>query len=237
MVAKKVEDRYQTMGQVVAALERCGIGHDVSINLQHSLGTAGESIDLTLLKNTPVRPILVNPPKPASPAPTVEPSSSKKKKKKKKNKKNNHSPMLVGGGLLAVVLLLAAVIFKMKTKEGTLIVAISQPDAVVQVLSAEGKVEISQPGGKGALSISVDPGKHRLRVEKDGYKYFARDFEMLSGGQATIRATLEPIDPTAAKGGKLVLANAQPSAVDFALDFDGSKAMSPRRFSTTGVTR
>ena len=65
----------------------------------------------------------------------------------------------------------------MQTKDGTLVVEVNQPDAVVQVLDADGKVEVSRPGGKEAISISVDPGKHRLKVEKDGFQFFAKDFE------------------------------------------------------------
>jgi hypothetical protein len=52
------------------------------------------------------------------------------------------------------------------------------------------KIEITQPSGKGSISFAVDPGKHRLKVEKDGFQFFAKDFEMESGGTASIKATL-----------------------------------------------
>ena len=45
----------------------------------------------------------------------------------------------------------------------------------------------------GTITISVDPGKHRLKVEKDGFQFFGEDFEMESGGKTTIKATLEPV--------------------------------------------
>ena len=91
------------------------------------------------------------------------------------------------------LVILAAVIAKMQTKEGTLVVEVNQPDVTVQVLDAEGKVEISQPGQKGTISISVDPGKHRLKVEKDGFQFFTQDFVMESGGKQSIHAVLEPL--------------------------------------------
>ena len=88
---------------------------------------------------------------------------------------------IVGGAVFGVAIL-AGIVFKMQTKDGTLVVEVNQPDATVQVLNEEGKIEITRPGEKGSISISVDPGKHRLKVEKDGFKFFAKDFEMDSGG-------------------------------------------------------
>ena len=78
------------------------------------------------------------------------------------------------------------------TKDGTLIVEVNQPDAMVQVLSEEGKVEISEPGGLKPISISVVPGKHRIRVEKDGFIAIADDIEIASGGKLDIKARLVP---------------------------------------------
>ena len=89
--------------------------------------------------------------------------------------------------------ILAAVIFKLQTKDGTLLVTVNQPDAVVQVLNEEAKVEISDRTGKEQLTIAVDPGKHRLKVEKNGFQFFAKDFKMESGGTTTIKATLLPV--------------------------------------------
>ncbi|MGD0040204.1 MAG: hypothetical protein ABSE84_07300 [Isosphaeraceae bacterium] len=71
-------------------------------------------------------------------------------------------------------------------------VEVDQPGATVQVLSEEGKVEISRPGEKGPLTIAVDPGRHRLKVTKDGFQFFAKDFTMESGGKVLIHATLLP---------------------------------------------
>ncbi|MFO0919771.1 MAG: leucine-rich repeat domain-containing protein [Planctomycetaceae bacterium] len=103
----------------------------------------------------------------------------------------------VAAGFLGLVVL-AAFIISMKSKDGTLIVEVDQPDALVQVLDAEGKVEISQKGGNGTVSISVDPGKHRLKVEKDGFNVFGQEFEMKSGGKTPIKAKLVPLDEKSA---------------------------------------
>jgi serine/threonine protein kinase/Leucine-rich repeat (LRR) protein len=183
MVAKTVEDRYQTMSEVVAALEPCSSGQETPLSIQQPLDTDLDADVLTFLRDIPVHLAT----KPTSPKPVKQPAPPKTAKNRKK---------LILGAVGAAVLglaIMAAVIVKMQTKDGTLIVEVNQPDASVQVLDAEGKVEISQPGEKGTISISVDPGKHRLKVEKDGFQFFAQDFVMESGGKQSIKAVLEPM--------------------------------------------
>ena len=106
---------------------------------------------------------------------------------------------VAGAGILGGLILLAGVIFEMQPKDGRLVVEINQPDAVVQVLDDEGKVEISQLAGMAAISISIDPGKRRLKVEKDGFQFFASDFDVESGGTASIKATLQPAEKPAVR--------------------------------------
>jgi hypothetical protein len=186
MVAKTVEDRYQTMSEVVAALETCSPSQQASLSIQQSDDTDLDADALTFLKEIPVH-IATKPVKqPAAPKPLKQPAPAKTGRDYKKL-----ILVAVGTAVLGLVIL-AAVIVKMQTKDGTLVVEVNQPDAAVQVLDAEGKVEISQPGEKGAISISVDPGKHRLKVQKDGFQFFAPDFVMESGGKQSIHAVLEP---------------------------------------------
>ncbi len=61
----------------------------------------------------------------------------------------------------------------------------------------EGKLEIREPGGNGAVTIAVDPGKHRLKVEKAGFVVFGQDFEIDAGGQLSITATIVPASAAA----------------------------------------
>jgi serine/threonine protein kinase/Leucine-rich repeat (LRR) protein len=192
MVAKTVEDRYQTMSEVVAALEACSPSQQASLSIQQPDDTNLDADALTFLKEIPVH-IATKPAKqPAVPKPVKQPASPKTGKDRKK------LILAVVGAAVLGLAIMAAVIVKMQTKDGTLIVEVNQPDVVVQVLDAEGKVEISQPGQKGTISISVDPGKHRLKVEKDGFQFFAQDFVMESGGKQTIKAALEPVSGSAA---------------------------------------
>ncbi|MGA2035590.1 MAG: serine/threonine-protein kinase, partial [Thermoguttaceae bacterium] len=153
MVAKTVEDRYQTMSEVVAALEQCGFGSQTSLSMQQPVDTNPDADALTFLRD--IRSHTLHQPKPS------------KKPVPAKSGKDNKKFILgaVGAGVLGLAVL-AGVIFKMQTKDGTLVVEVDQPDAVVQVLDAAGKVEINRPGEKGTVTVAVDPGKHRLKVEK-----------------------------------------------------------------------
>ena len=49
-------------------------------------------------------------------------------------------------------------------------------------------------GGGGKITLSVDSGKHRLKVVKDGFTTFGQEFEMEKGGRKEITARLEPLD-------------------------------------------
>ena len=173
MVAKKFESRFQTMSEVVAALEQCSFSQQTSFDINAAA---------TMVQS-------------AVPARTTHESRPSGKTAPNKVGKSRRTLVLgaVGAGCLALAVV-TAVIFKIQTKDGTLIVELNQPDATVQVLNKEGKIEISQPGEKGTISISVDPGKHRLKVEKYGFQFFVKDFEMESGGTQSIKATLEPAE-------------------------------------------
>ncbi len=192
MVAKKVEDRFQTMSEVVASLERCNSGQPTSVSIQQSVSTNADYDAMSFLKDVPLHPGKSEGAQKARPAKKVAPVKAGQLNADRG--KRNFVPAAVAAGLVGLAIL-AGVIFKLKTKDGTLVVEINQPDAVVEVLNEEGKVEISQPGGQGTFSISGDPGKHRLKVEKDGFAVFGKDFVMESGGTQSIKATLEEDKP------------------------------------------
>ena len=92
---------------------------------------------------------------------------------------------MIGGGILSVLVLLAGVAVKLKTKEGTLVVEINEPDARVQMANEAGKVEITRQGEKGPITISVVPGKHKLKVEKDGFVVITKKISEIEAGGKT----------------------------------------------------
>ncbi len=105
--------------------------------------------------------------------------------------RNRTKGVLIGGAFIAF-LLVAATSYRLKTREGTLVVEVDQPDAMVQVLDEQGKIQITRPGEKGTITIAVDPGKHRLKVSKDGFDVFGEPFEITTGGIRSINAKLVP---------------------------------------------
>jgi len=178
MVAKKLEDRYQTMTAVIATLERCSSAQNTTQTFHQSANTAFDktttfsssqmtSAEATILSTSSVK---------STPA-----------------KQGNHKKLALIGATVIGVAMLAVIIVSLRTKDGTLIVEVDQPDSTVQVLDSEGVVKITKKDVKGTVSISVDPGKHRLKVEKDGFTVFGQEFEMKSGGKAEIAAKLEPL--------------------------------------------
>jgi len=167
MVAKSIDERYQTMSEAIIDLEKCKTPNTNPTATWHR---SEKRVDVAQRKRS-------------------------KPKKSADSFWQRHGRLLIGAGLLCV-LIVAGVIYSVKTKDGTLIVEVDQPDSMVQVLDAEGKIEVSQKGGDSKITFEVDPGKHRLRVQKDGFEFYVRDFEIISGGKTTMTAKLVPSSPT-----------------------------------------
>lgn len=184
MVAKKIEDRYQTMTEVITALEEFGTSQ-----------SARPSVDpfaVTILKQGAAKSG-----KGSTRRASVENKPAKKKSRSKSGGGNQKFIYGAFGASFFGFLILASIIVMLRTRHGTLIVEVDQPDAIVQVLDSQERVEITQPGGKGSVSISVEPGKHRLKVEKDGFTVFAEEFEMKLRDKVEITAKLVPLNDKA----------------------------------------
>ncbi len=102
MVAKEVEDRYQTMSEVVADLEKYGGSLPTSLSIQQTIGHHSRSDIMTFLKNVTLNTL-------HKPKPTTKPASA-----------NNVRKLVIGAvatGFLGMLIL--AAIFKMRAKDGT----------------------------------------------------------------------------------------------------------------------
>jgi len=199
-MAKKREDRYPSMKEFAAAL--------------------GEY--LRAAKPSPAAP----PPLPAEPtrpaheqasladifadlAATADRSGGRKRTGRKipARRRNGfplaarHRNLAIGLATAAVFLLVAwAVVVRIRTPQGTLVIEVSEPGAQVEILDPNGVVEITRHAETGPLTITVDRGRHRLRVKKDGFELYVTDFTMVSGGEEVIAATLVPLETEPDRG-------------------------------------
>ena len=204
MLAKRPEDRQQSMTEVIAALEKCPV-EDTPGPLptrtteaplletrEFSAGRRGDVVAARSSRTFAFRRRFCSQPL-AMTERLVAPSRRLLQRLSKRQKIVARR----GRGFWVSWWCCWASSSRMRTKEGTLVVEIDDPDVTVQVLSEEGKVQIERKAGKETIEISVDPGKHRLRLQKDGMEVFAKEFTIASGGREIIRAKLEPAAPTA----------------------------------------
>lgn len=178
MVAKKLEDRYQTMTEVISDLERCGSVPTTTQTFQLPVSTAAANTStLPSSQMTSAEATILS-------TPSIKTVPAKT---------GNNRKLALLGAAVAGVAMLAVIIVSLKSKDGTLIVEVDQPGATVQVDDKE-RVQVTQKDGKETITISVDPGKHRIKVEKDGFAVFGKEFEMESGGKTPIMAKLVPLE-------------------------------------------
>jgi hypothetical protein len=101
---------------------------------------------------------------------------------------------LLGGGLGVGVLLLALLgmwaggVFKVKTKDGTIVLENLPVDAEVLV---DGETVTLKAGDGKTIAITAGT-KHQLQVKKEGFKVFGKEVEIDAGGRQAIRVSLQP---------------------------------------------
>jgi serine/threonine protein kinase/Leucine-rich repeat (LRR) protein len=231
MVAKKIVDRYQTMTDVIAALERCKSRQSDTLALQ-AAGAGQPTLVQDVSPWSPTTPVpppirqtavtshgsstgqLVESSPSANlneflsnlPTAPTRPVATKRPATKGKNTplNNQQKLLLIAAAVLGMMILLAAAVINMKTKDGdaTLVVTVNEPGAEVQVLNEKDTVEITRKSDKGPITITVVPGKRRLRVQKDGFEVFTDSFEIKSGNTESIAAKLVPLEKAAIAANK-----------------------------------
>jgi hypothetical protein len=136
------------------------------------------------------------------------------RRKRGKRVKKSLAPLVAGGMGLAVLLLGGGVFLatlgggsgkpasgpsvaqnnsdKGKTgpKEALLFLAIDRPGAEVSINGK--KVSVSIPGDGKPVKIKTEPGRHTLRIRKDGFEDDIREVEVKAGKAETIKVRLKP---------------------------------------------
>ena len=119
--------------------------------------------------------------------------------------------------LIGLVGLLASGVFKVKTKDGTIVLENLPADADVTV---DGEMVTVTPADGKTFTVRVDASKkkHRVEVKKDGFKIFGDEVEVDAGGRKSVFVRLEPEVPqktdTADKPVEAVQANLYLSDLD-----------------------
>jgi hypothetical protein len=127
--------------------------------------------------------------------------------------------LAIGGSVLAAVVLLAALVISLRTTSGTLVVELNEPGADLHVFDNSGTLETTCTGAEGPITIPVDPGKHRLKIQKKGFAPVTKDFEVESNRTRSIKVTLAPLKPTVAES----KAAAAPNEFTLSLERDVAK--------------
>ena len=104
--------------------------------------------------------------------------------------------LVAAGGAAALVLLLGIIIRLSAGKQGTLVVEVNEPGATVTVKDDQDQVEVTRKGDKEKITISLKPGGHVLKVEKEGFQFFTKEFTLEEREKIILQARLERPEPT-----------------------------------------
>ena len=232
MVAKKPEDRFQSMSEVIVAIENC-------VQMKSSSTVSTEPSDPELHK-------FLQSQRMAS-SPTVVMSADAMAAEKPLTDTQNESltsgflnntlggtsyqPLakrkqfigkrggIIAGAVLALLILLAGIILKVDTSAGTIILEIDQPELAGAVVSVDDQQKITIKTGEGKEPIEVvgDEKTHTLKVTKGGFEAFVKQFTVKAGGKETIKVRLVPL----AVATKKKSSADTPEQDNYALEFDG----------------
>ncbi len=96
----------------------------------------------------------------------------------------------IGCLLVGLAFIAAAGVFRVKTKDGIIVLENLPADA--EVLVDGNSVTVTSNGQAFEVRVAADQ-KHRLQVKRDGFKMFGSEVEVDVGGRQTIVIRLEPI--------------------------------------------
>lgn len=178
MVAKNPDDRLQTMTNVIEALE--------SIEIQETRHSEDNRRRLQPLAGSTLR----NPEGDGTDGIGRKTGSDDEREAQGLRQRIGRLTLWLTFMMLPMI---AGASIVIKTGTGQLIVEIDPTDATVVVEDKNGEVEISRRGGRDKVTLTVEPGEHRIKVTKEGFTAYAEEFEMRWWGHHTIRAKLEPL--------------------------------------------
>ncbi|MFO0999942.1 MAG: protein kinase [Planctomycetaceae bacterium] len=189
MVAKNPDDRLQDMTSVIEALQ--------SIEIQETRRPEEKEHPSQLLDSS-------TPPNPEGDGTPSNGGTIADVVKQEAASRRHRIGQLTRWLLLMILPIVAGALIVIKTRSGRLIVEIDPADFTVVVEDKNGKVEITRRGGQDKVTLTVEPGEHRIKVTKEGFTAYAEEFQMTWWGRHTIKAKLEPLSATASTDAAIV---------------------------------
>jgi formylglycine-generating enzyme required for sulfatase activity len=218
MLAKRVDQRYDSMSDVLADLEKCraGLGQNTDETIAFR-GPAAAEVDTSSDQHDAQVPTVDVSPDNAAPngaAPDMDSALDRWLNeelpegpthfitKPRKRAKLSQERMVLGSvvaGVAFLLLLAFGIVITVRTPEGTLVVTVDEPDAQISV--DDGKITLKSPGDAEPVQIEIVEGEHTLKVTKGGFQGFSKEFSMNSGGRETLNVKLVPLVAAKTKSG------------------------------------
>jgi len=222
MIAKKPEDRFQSMSEVISAIENCDL-------MKSSSTVSSEPSDLELHKFLQSQRIVSSPTIVMSAdAMTAEkslvdtqetPTSDFLNKTlggtaftplPKRKKSIGKRGWILVGAVLASLILMAGIFIKtdtpkgkvdtseakVDTSKGAIILKIDQPELAGAVVFVDDQKKITIKTGEAQKQIAVESDKktHTLKITKAGFETYTRQFTVKAGGKEAINVKLVPLN-------------------------------------------
>ncbi|HUG91767.1 MAG TPA: protein kinase [Planctomycetaceae bacterium] len=193
MIAKRPEDRFQTMAHVEQAIQRLltGTGR-LSTSLLATVDelSRGRGLEVGSTIDRSLQPTAagdVSGSRPGSraagedpPSTVIVPTASRA---------NRRLIWMSAAGLLvlgAAAWIAAEVVFRLETPEGTVVLRVASPGADV-LIDGRRELVVNADEGRTTYRISVPPGRHDLKVRaKDGTVFFSREFTAAAGKETEL---------------------------------------------------
>jgi len=211
MIAKRPEDRFQTMEEVIDAINHCGLIKSSKVvstdpanselhKFQHSQRVAS-SPTIVMSEDVMAAELPQADSQNATPASgflnhTLDGTVFKPLQKRKKS--IGKRGWIVTGLVLASLIFMAGIVLKVDTSVGTIILDIDQPELTGAVVTVDDqkKVTLKTGEGKEPIEVVADEKTHTLKVTKAGFETFTRQFTVTAGKKESIKVRLVPLPVT-----------------------------------------